>query len=301
MNTIQESHERMYRKVFSFSNENKDLTGGLPGYNENLGKLEITVMAIQVAAEEQKLDSKGITKYKLQARNQLSTLGADTARKLTSFAKLTNNPILLGKVNHTETDFKRFSDEALKDYAQIIYNAAEPIVSELANYDITADTQALFLSAIDIYNEVLASPNIAETIKKLATEKLARLIIEGDGYVAKMAVAVEIVRLKEPIFYLGFKTAQKITVRGKVKLSLKGQTVTVNGEAVAGVTFTATLNGEVVLNRKTSKKGGFNQKSMAAGVYQFTFKKAGLADQTINVVVNDGELTRLKVIMVKAQ
>ena len=300
MNTIQESHQRMYRKVFSFSNENKDLTGGLPGYLENLGKLEITVVAIQVAAEEQKLDSKGITKYKLQARNQLSTLGADTARKLTSFAKLTNNTVLLGKVSLTETDFKRFSDEALKDYAQIIYNAAEPIVSELANYDVTADTQAQFLSAIDIYNEVLASPNIAETIKKQATEKLARLIIEGDGYVAKMAIAVEIVKLKEPIFYLGFKTAQKITVRGKVKLSLKGQTVTVNGEAVAYVTFTATLNGEVILTRKTSKKGGFNQKSMAAGTYQFTFKKAGLADQTLNVVVNDGELTRIKVIMVKA-
>src|SRR5665647_2171133 len=152
MNTIQESHERMYRKVFSFSNENKVLTGGLPGYNENLGKLEITVRAIQVAAEEQKLDSKGITKYKLQARNQLITLGADTARNLTSFAKLTNNPILLRKVNLTETDFKRFSDESLKDYTQIIYNAAEAIVAELTNYDITADTQAQFLSAINNYN-----------------------------------------------------------------------------------------------------------------------------------------------------
>ena len=301
MNTIQEAHDQMYRKVVSFSNENKDLTGNLPNYNENLGKLNIIVRAIQVTAEEQKLDTKGITKYKLQTRNQLITLGADTARKLTSFAKLTNNPILLGKVNLTETDFKRFSDDSLKDYAQIIYNTAEAIVADLTNYDITADTQAQFLSAINIYNEVLASPNIAETIKKQATEKLVRLIIEGDGYVANMAVAVEIVKLKEPIFYLGFKTAQKITVRGKVKLSLKGQTVTVNGEAVAGVTFTATLNGVVILTRKTSKKGGFNQKSMAAGTYQFIFKKAGLADQTIQVVVNDGELTRLTVIMVKAQ
>ena len=300
MNTIQESHQHMYRKVFGFSNENKHLTGGLPGYLENLGKLEFTVRAIEVAAEEQKLDSKGITKYKLQARNQLSTLGADTARKLTSFAKLTNNTVLLGKVSLTETDFKRFSDEALRDYAQIIYNAAQPNVSELANYDVTVDTQAQFLSAINIYNEVLASPNIAETIKKQATEKLVRLIIEGDGYVAKMAIAVEIVRLKEPIFYLGFKAAQKITVRGKVKLSLKGQTVTVNGEPVAGVTYTATLNGTIVLTGKTFKKGGFNHKSMAAGVYQFTFKKAGLADQTLDVVVNDGELTRIKVIMVNA-
>ncbi len=300
MNTIQESHERMFRSVISFSDENQGITGNLPNYNENLGKLNITVRAIKIAAEEQKLDTKGITKYKLQLRNQLITLGADTARKLTSFAKLTNNPILLGNVNLTETDFKRFSDESLKDYAQIIYNAAEPIVSELTNYDITADSQAVLLSAINIYNEVLASPNLAETIKKQATEKLALLFIEGDGYVVNMAVAVEIVRLKEPIFYLGFKTAQKITVRGKVKLSLKGHTVDVDGKPIAGVIYTATLNGMVVLTKKTFKKGGFNRKSLAAGTYQFTFKKAGLADQIINVVVNNGELTRLKVIMVKA-
>ena len=298
MNTIQESHDRMFRKVVSFSKENKQLTGKLPNYNENLGKLEITVRAIQLAAEEQKLDTKGIAKYKLQARNQLMTLGADTARKLTSFAKLTNNPILLGKVDHTETDFKRFSDDSLKDYAQIIYNAAEPIISELANYDITADTQAMFLSAINIYNEVLASPNLAETIKKQATEKLVRLFIEGNGYVDNMALAVEIVRLKEPIFYLGFKTAQKLNVKGITTLSVKGHTKDVNDQPLSGVTITVTLNGTIVLVKKTAEKGGFYIRSLAAGTYAFTFKKTGLAEQTTNVVVNSGEMTRLKVMMV---
>lgn len=300
MNTIQESHDRMYRNLIRFSDENKAITVKLPQFNVNLGKLKITVRVIQVTAEEQKLDTKGITKYKLQVRKQLITLGADNARKLTSFAKLNHDTILMGKVNYTESDFNRFSDDSLKDYAQIIYNCAEPIVSQLADYDITADTQTLFLGAINDYNEVLVSPNLAETIKKQATEKLVRLFIEADEYVANMAAAVEIVRLKEPIFYLGFKTAQKITVRGKVKLSLAGQTVDMNGEPISGVTLTATLNGEVVLTRKTSKKGGFNHKSLAAGTYQFIFKKAGLADQTIDGVVNDGELTRLKVVMINA-
>ena len=300
MNSNQEARGRMFRNIIRFSDENKDITANLPEYNVNLGKLKITEKKIQVASEEQKADTKGITKYKHQSRKHLVTLSADTARKLTSYAKLTNNTVLESQVNYSESDFKRFSDNSLKDYSQIIYHSAETIISQLTNYDINADSQALFLGAINEYTEVLESPNLAETIKKQATEKLLQYFTEGDGYVAKMAIAVEIVKLKEPIFYLGFKTAQKITVRGKVKLSLKGQTVTVNGEAVAYVTFTATLNGEVILTRKTSKKGGFNQKSMATGTYQFTFKKAGLADQILDVVVNDGELTRIKVIMVKA-
>jgi len=300
MNANQEAHYRMYRKVINFSDENTAITENLPEYNANLGRLKTIATAIEVISEEQKTNIKGITKYKLQMKNSLMTLGADHARKLTSYAKLTNNPILLGKVNYTASDFKRFSDESLKDYSQIIYNCAEPIVAQLTNYDITVDSLDVFLGAINDYNDVLVSPDLAETIRKQATKKLTVCFDEGAGCVDNMAAAVEIVRLKEAIFYLGFKTAQKITVRGRVSLSLRGKTVDVNGQPVANVTFIATLNGVVVLTRKTSKKGGFNLKSMASGTYQFTFKKAGLANQTIKVVVNDGELTNLKVIMLNA-
>jgi len=301
MNNIQEARGRKYRNIIRFSDENKEITARLPEYNDNLGKLKITEKKIQVASEEQKSDTKGITKYKSQMKKHLVTLGADTARKLTSYAKLTNNTVLESQVNFTESDFKRFTDDSLRDYSLIIYHSAEPIISELTNYDITADSQALFLSAINDYIEVLESPNLAETIKKQATKKLVQYFIECDGYVDKMAAAVEVVRLKEAIFYLGFKTAQKITVRGKVKLSVKGKAVDANGEPLAGVTIMATLNGVVVLTRKTSKKGGFHLKSLIPGNYEFVFKKAGLADQINNVVVNDGELTKLNVVMPIAQ
>ena len=301
MNSNQEARGRMFRNIIRFSDENKDITANLPEYNVNLGKLKITEKKIQVASEEQKADTKGITKYKHQSRKHLVTLSADTARKLTSYAKLTNNTVLESQVNYSESDFKRFSDNSLKDYSQIIYHSAETIISQLTNYDINADSQALFLGAINEYTEVLESPNLAETIKKQATEKLLQYFTEGDGYVAKMAAAVEIVRLKEPIFYLGFKTAQKITVRGKVKLSVKGKAVDANGEPLPGVTIMATLNGAVVLVKKTSKKGGFHLKSLIPGNYQFVFKKAGLAEQINSVVVNDGELTKLNIVMPSAQ
>jgi len=297
MNNNQEARDRKYRNIIRFSDENKEITAKLPEYNVNLGKLKITEKKIQDTSERQKADTKGITKYKLELRKHLVTLGADTARKLTSYAKLTNNTVLESQVNFTESDFKRFSDNSLKDYSQIIYNSAETIISQLTQYDITADSQALFLSAINDYIEVLESPNLAETIKKQATEKLVQHFIEGESYVANMAAAVEIVRLKEPIFYLGFKTAQKSTVRGKVKLSVKGKAVDTNGEPLSGVIIMATLNGQVVLVKKTYKKGGFHLKSLAPGNYQFVFKKAGLTEQINNVVVNDGELTKLNVVM----
>jgi len=301
MKKTQEARERMFRYIIGICDENKGIIENLPNFMSNLALLRTILLDLGVAVREQKIDTKGVRKYKLELRTLLMVLGADNARKLASYAKLTNNTVLLGNVDYTESDFKRFTDESLKDYAQLIYECAEPIVSQLSNYDINTDTQSAFLNAINNYTEVLVSPNITETIRKQATKKMALLLAAGDVCIANLAAAVEVVRLKEPIFYLGFKTAQKLIVNGKTKLAVKGQTTDTSGNPLARVKITVLLNGAVVLVKKTAAKGGFYISSLAGETYQFTFKKAGLADQTINVVVNDGELTRLKVIMVKAQ
>jgi hypothetical protein len=300
MTKSQEARERMFRNIIGISDENKGIIENLPNYPANLGVLKTIVIDLGVATREQKIDTKGVRKYKLEQRTLLTVLGADNARKLASYAKLTNNTVLLGQVNYTESDFKRFTDESLKDYAQLIYECAEPIVSQLSNYDINTDTQSAFLNAINNYTEVLVSPNITETIRKQATKKMVLLLAAGDVCIANLAAAVEVVRLKEPIFYLGFKTAQKLIVKGKTKLAVKGQITDANGNPLARVKITVILNGAVVLSKKTAAKGGFYISSLAGGTYQFTFKKTGLAEQTIDVIVNAGELTKLKVIMVNA-
>lgn len=301
MTNIQEAFDHMFRSIIGFSDENLTKTENLPDYTTNLGKLRTIVSELQVTAGKQKIETKGVTAYKLQLRNGLSALGADNARKLTAYAKLTRNKVLLAQVDYSESDFKRFTDESLKDYARNIYDCAESIVTQLTGYDITAATQTAFLAAINLYNDILTSPDLAETIRKQATETIVTLINVGNSYVADMAAAVEIVRIKEPIFYLGFKTAHKINVKGKIKLAVKVQTTDVNDEPVPKIAVTVTLNGgEVVLVKKTSAKGGIYIKSLAAGAYQFAFKKVGYVDQAVAVNVNDGEMTKVMVKMVNA-
>jgi len=300
MTKTQEARERMFRYIIGICDENKGIIENLPNFMSNLALLRTILLDLGVAVREQKVDTKGVRKYKLELRTLLMVLGADNARKLASYAKLTNNTVLLGNVDYTDSDFKRFTDESLKDYAQLICECAEPIVAELANYDINPDTQSAFLSAVNNYTEVLVSPNISETIRKQATKKMVLLLAAGDVCIAKLAAAVEVVRLKEPIFYLGFKTAQKLIVNGKTKLAVKGHVTYANGNPLSRVAISVLLNGAVVMTKKTAAKGGFYISSLAAGTYQFIFKKTGLAEQTIDVIVIDGELTKLKVIMVNA-
>jgi len=290
----------MFRNIIGFSDENPTKTENLPNFTTNLSKLKTTVSAIEVAAQQQNADTKGVTLYKLKLRNQLISLSADNARKLATYAKLTRNSELLGKVNYSESDLRKSTDESLMNSARIIYNSAEPIIVGLTDYDIRVATQTTFLAAINDFSEALGSPDLAATLRKQATENIVALLETGNCYVTDMAAAVEIVRIKEPLFYLGFKTAQKVTILGKVKLAVKGQTTDANDIPVPRVMMTITLNGTVALAKKTSVKGGFYIRSLATGTYQFAFKKAGYADQTVTVNVNNGEMTKVMVKLVAA-
>ena len=300
MANLEEAFERMFRNIIRISEENQALTGNLPDYNFNLGKLKITVDDLQVGTHNQKFDAKSVVKYKRQKRNNLIALVAENIHNLTSYAKLTGNQQLLIETNTKTIGFKNLIDDSLTDGARIIYNLIEPIIAQLERYDISAITQKAFLTSINDYHEAISSPDLAAILRKRATENIAILLETGYGYVADMAAAVEIIRLKEPTFFYGFKAAQKITVNGKVKLYVKGKTIDENNKPISMVKVTVTLDGEEILVTKTSMRGVFNIKLMATGTYLFSFKKSGYSDQTIVVNVNYGEIAKVTAMLAAA-
>ncbi len=123
-----------------------------------------------------------------------------------------------------------------------------------------------------------------------------------------MDAAVEIVRLAEDNFYIGYKSARKVISKGNSKLAVKGTVADAQGGApIKGVTVTFVLYGAMAKTANvnpdfvkiTAAKGGFNVKSLAAGTYQVTFKKAVYVLQTATVNVNDGELTIVNIALEK--
>lgn len=262
----------MYLAERDFCKSNAAITADLPNFTTNLTTLENTILQIQSVAEQQKIDKKGGTVSKTQLAASLITIAADNARKLTAFAKFSNNQILLGEVHISESSFKNFSDTDLKDYAQIIYDRAQSNIAWLTSYGITETTQAVFLAAINAYNTVLEAPRVNTTITSQATKQLVVLFETADAALANMDAAVEIIRLSQPNFYNGYRSARKIVNTGIGYLAVKG-TVTdaVSGEPLKGVTINfctecveptqkAAANGlsaaneEVILTKKQLKR-----------------------------------------------
>lgn len=313
MTNGQESRLGMYLAERDYCKPYAAITANLPNFTTNLATLESTILQIQSVAEQQKIDKKGGTVSKTQLAASLITLAADNARKLSAYAKFSNNQILLGEVRISESSFKNFSDTDLKDYAQIIYDRAQNNIAGLTNYGITETTQTAFLTAINAYNTVLAAPRVNTTITSQATKQLVILFKTADAALANMDAAVEIIRLSQPNFYNGYRSARKIVNTGIGYLAVKG-TVTdaVSGEPLKGANITFSPNGEdatlkaatngisscskeVILTKRTAEKGGFNIKSLSEGNYTVTIKKNGYKDQVITVAVTDGEMSDLSI------
>jgi hypothetical protein len=306
MTNEQESHLGMYLPVNVYSVANATITKGLPIFDQNLVILQATILQIQSVAEQQKLDKTGATTGKNNLGLSLASIAADNSRKLWTYGKFTNNPTLQSEVNISESKFKNFSDTDLKDYAQIVYNLAQTNLAALPTYGITAATQTAFLAAINNYNASLATPRVNATAKSQATKQLVVLFKTANEALANMDAAVEIVRLTQPNFYNGYRTARKVIYNGTSSLALKVTTINaVTGEPEANVeiTFTpvaslskaASTNGNDKIVKKTAAGGGANVKNMADGDYEYTTKKSGCKSSKGIVSVVNGETTFLEI------
>ncbi len=313
MTNEQENHLNMQLTVVNYCGNSNNGGITIPAYGENLEILAITNEQIEEIGEAQETGTTGIAANKKQLRTILNTSASDSARKLTSFAKLTDNLVLLGEVDYSETEFRQFTDNMVREQAQVICNKGNDYLTELAPYGITEETQLVLQNAINNFSEVMVAPRLGVTAKSQATKELVVLFKTAADALVKIDAAVELVKLTDPNFYAGYKSARKVVNKGSGKLAVKGLvTDAQNGEPVKGVTITfmhdgetspaaLAANSEPVIIKTTAAKGGFNIKSLPAGIYRVSFKKMGYTEQFATVNVNDGELTTVDIALNKNQ
>lgn len=312
MNNKQESYLNMQLVTAKFCDESETAVSSLPAYSANLQNLVECNQQIQDIAGFLETGTSGITSNKKQFRLNLNASASDTARKLTSFAKLTDNYTLLAEINFSQSDFKNFTDIEARDKSQVVYGKAQEHITEVTAYGITEETQTVLQNSINAFSNVMVAPRMGITNKSQATKQMASLFKMAATALDKIDAAVEIVKLTEPVFYTGYKSARKVISKGTTKLAVKGLvTETDSGLPIKGVTVTFTPDGaterlnaagvdeQAELSKKTAAKGRFIIKSLATGIYKVSFKKMGYAENVVTVNVNDGELTVVEVKLIK--
>ena len=309
MTNQDESRLSMYIALRDWQANYTAITNPLPNYTANSTTLLSCIPQIQNISEQQKISKTGLADNKNQLKDALIITIADYSGKLGAYAKFTNNPVLAQEIKFTAGRLKKEADTAIRDYAQIVYDRAQPIVASLATYGITAATQTALLTSITNYNASIGKPAAGKVESSQLTKQLAGFFATAEGALANMDAAVEIVKLSQPNFYNGYKNVRKVVVTGVGSLAVKGLvTDAMSGEPIKGATLSFALDGGISLAKaksatattesivkKTAEKGGFNIKSMPSGMYTVTIKKVGFADQVAMVAVANGELTEIHI------
>ncbi|ADQ79244.1 hypothetical protein Palpr_1096 [Paludibacter propionicigenes WB4] len=312
MNAKQQSKYNMYLTTVEFLNANNSITMLLPRYQEFYGTFQNGISQIRSSNEQQSIDKSGIASNKKQLRKLLVKLGADTSRKIQSYAKIENNQILLNEAKFTESDFKNASDSDLETFAQSTYDTAQKQLGNLAQYGVTNETQNDLMRALTDFRAAMPTPRNGAIGTKLSTEQLTKSFTATDKALDNIDALVEIVRISQPEFYSGYKSARKIIDTAAGSLQLKGfVTDAGTGEGLKGATVSFELNnnsngllkakasGGESVKKKTADKGGFNIKSLPEGTYSATVSKNGYADVVTTIAITNGELAVLNVELVK--
>jgi hypothetical protein len=301
MTNRQENRLNMYLSFKEFQDSYRAITDALPNYAANSSMFENTIPQIQALAEQQKTSTKGFTVLKNTYREALIVTTADYSRKLGAYAQFTDNAVLAQQIKFSERKLRLSTDTAVRDYAQIVYDRAQETLADLEVYGISASSQTELQNAIALYNDSIGKPAANRTEKGKITRQMENLFAIAEIALANMDVAVEIIRLPQRDFYLSYKKARRI-IKTAGSLALKGLVVDASSnKPIKGVSLSFSLvnnggsaNGAAIV-KKTYVKGGFNIKSLGAGVYTVAVKKVGYGDELATVAVAVGEMAVLKI------
>ena len=313
MNSKQQSRYNMYLVSDEFLNADNSITQILPKFQEFYAAFQDGILQIRSSSEQQSIDKSGIADTKSQLRKLLIAQAADGSRKVQAYAKVENNLTLLSEVKFSISDLKLATDEELETYARSIHTKIKAHLADLTSYGLTPESQNYLSKLIVDFKVATPTPRNGTISTKQSTEQMAKGFVISDEALDKIDALVEIVRISQPDFYSGYRSARKIIGTGGGSLQVKGfVTDAGTGEGLKGVTLSfepnsndngmmkaAASSSSEALKKRTADKGGFNIKSLVEGTYTVTVRKNGYTDVVNTIAVTNGELATLDVELVK--
>lgn len=161
MTDRQENKLSAYLSVQQVCNTNNAVWNGLPAFVTAFGTFENFITEINDIRGKQEADRKGIAENKLNKENDLISKTLLVSSALVAFADATNNTQLRQEVDYSENQLRKARDTVIRDRCQLIHDRANDNIALLAPYGITPAQLTALQTAIDTYNDVIASPRTA--------------------------------------------------------------------------------------------------------------------------------------------
>lgn len=303
MTSRDQSKLTMYSVVEDYLTTNASVVSGLPNYTPYFSAFTGGIDRIQSLVKRLLSDHSGLTISKDKLKIEAAVLAADSARKIKAYARFIKNDLMESQVDYSDWELKKAPDATFPAIVKGIYDLAQSNLEALTPYGITAATQTALSTALTAYETASPKRRSNTSDDKQINIQLAKAFSDTNAALEELTILFGTIKLQQPNFWNGFKSACDVVVTGTRSLAVIGLiTDAATGDPLKSATITFVPDGSVkgaksngIVVKKSATKGGFNIKTMTPGGYTVTVKKSGYADNVLSITVSEGELTRITV------
>ncbi|MEI9959981.1 MAG: hypothetical protein WDM76_02275 [Limisphaerales bacterium] len=156
MTTKQKNKLVMYVAVKAVCDAAQSIWTTLQAFADAYTDFTSHISNIQSLAQNQMLDTKGITKQKQQAKLAMSKSALGIANAVHSYAVKINNSDLAAKTDFVLTDLTKARDLTAAEHCQNIYDLANASLASLDDYGVTAAKMTALQTAIAAFNTAMS-------------------------------------------------------------------------------------------------------------------------------------------------
>ncbi len=293
MTDIQENKTNMYESTLTILNANNAVWNAIAPIGETITTIEGKMKLIRDYRQIQEKDTTGITVNKHNIEDNLINAMIKVISGLIAHATVTENPELLNSINYTPHNLKKSRDNILYDKAQLIFNTASPLATELATYLVTQPDIDSINSLSTDYLTAIPAKRAAVSASKTSTSNIKNTFREIDSlFKDKLDNLLILFQVPNATFYQEYKAARIIIdlgVRHETEKTLISGTVE-NFETEFPINEAYVWIIEKGISYTTGPDGMFTLDVGQAGTYTVKVEKLGYATYTedpVTIAKND--------------
>lgn len=249
MNQTLENKLSMYLAVQKVCADNNSIWSGIVACATAITDLQTKVNQIVTVRQIQENSPAGITQDKSAKREAMIDMAMFVKGAVQTFATNTGNNELFESVKYSFSDMKRPADTICRDRALLIHNKATEVVASLSTYGVDATVLTSFLTAINDFAAIMATPRTAKSAIKAATTALNQLFVDTDLIIKrKIDLLMLQFKITNTSFYNTYLNARQIIDLGKGSMTLE---VILNPLQVK--TIQRVINDTILVNTGTTK------------------------------------------------
>ena len=218
MNARQINKLNMFEAVQAFLANTQATWTSIGAIGTTKIELDGKITAIRTERQKQEKDASGLVTERNVLRETLTRQTLKVSGALMAYASVVSNAELMGMVDYTPTELLKSRGNIFYDRARIIYEAAQPLATQLVGYNIVAADLTLMQTLLTQFLAAIPKRRNAAAVSKSATTAIKTLYKDTDAILKnKLDKLVLSFRVSNPDFYTNYLNARIIVDLGAGK------------------------------------------------------------------------------------